>query len=154
MEFWFNEGLWSKKSFAEYFERFGMIYQTVKKYSEGMQVGGSGLRLDLNAELREQFLKQWNILEYRPDFLSAYIFHYERGQEDKDCYAKRSADNEFVLHRVLHLKEQMQKVGMNDIKLFITEWNFTASVRNYLNDSCFSGAYIIKNVLYCSFCGN
>ena len=147
MEFWFNEGLWSKKSFAEYFERFGMIYQTVKKYSEGMQVGGSGLRLDLNAELREQFLKQWNILEYRPDFLSAYIFHYERGQEDKDCYAKRSADNEFVLHRVLHLKEQMQKVGMNDIKLFITEWNFTASVRNYLNDSCFSGAYIRKNVL-------
>ena len=33
------------------------------------------------------------------------------------------------------------------LNLYITEWNFTASVRNYLNDSCFGGAYIIKNIL-------
>ena len=147
VEFWFNEGLWSDKSFAQYFTQFDMIYHIVKKYSEGMLIGGSGLRLDLNANLREEFLRQWNELECRPDFISAYIYHYERGKEDQDCYAKRSTDNEFVLHRITHLKEQMAKVGMEDIKLFITEWNFTASVRNYLNDSCFSGAYIIKTML-------
>lgn len=147
MEFWFNEGLWEEKYFDQYFTHFNMIYRTVKKYSEGMQVGGSGLRLDLNAELRERFLRQWNESECRPDFLSAYMYHYERGKENQDCYAKRSTDNEFVLHRVTHLKEQIAKVGMDDINLFITEWNFTASVRNYLNDSCFSGAYIIKNIL-------
>ena len=147
VEFWFNEGLWSDKSFAQYFTQFDMIYHIVKKYSEGMLIGGSGLRLDLNANLREEFLRRWNELECRPDFISAYIYHYERGKEDQDCYAKRSTDNEFVLHRITHLKEQMAKVGMEDIKLFITEWNFTASVRNYLNDSCFSGAYIIKTML-------
>ena len=147
IEFWFNEGLWNEKSFGQYFEHFSMIYRTVKKYSEGLLVGGSGLRLDLNAELRERFLNQWNESQYRPDFLSAYIYHYERGKEDQDCYAKRSTDNEFVLHRVINLKEQMKKVGMDDVKLFITEWNFTASVRNYLNDSCFAGAYIVKTIL-------
>lgn len=147
IEFWFNEGLWEEKYFDQYFAQFNMIYRTAKKYSEGMLVGGSGLRLDLNAELRERFLSRWNKSECRPDFLSAYMYHYERGKENQDCYAKRSTDNEFVLHRVTHLKEQIAKVGMDDINLFITEWNFTASVRNYLNDSCFSGAYIIKNIL-------
>lgn len=58
MEFWFNEGLWSKQAFAEYFEQFDMIYQTVKKYSEGMQVGGSGLRLEFKCRASRTVLKR------------------------------------------------------------------------------------------------
>lgn len=39
------------------------------------------------------------------------------------------------------------RVGMKDMKLYITEWNLTISDRNYMNDTCFKGAYIVKNYL-------
>ena len=34
-----------------------------------------------------------------------------------------------------------------NVKLYITEWNVSPSVRNYVNDTCFKGAYLIKNAL-------
>ena len=36
---------------------------------------------------------------------------------------------------------------MDQAKLYVTEWNISASVRNYINDGCFKGAFIIKNAL-------
>ena len=45
VEYWFNEGQWKKSAFDQYFELFDITYRTIKKYSEGMEVGGSGLRL-------------------------------------------------------------------------------------------------------------
>lgn len=147
VEYWFNEGQWKKSAFDQYFELFDITYRTIKKYSEGMEVGGSGLRLDLDAKLREYFLKTWNEQHCRPDFISIYIYNYERGKENDDRYAKRSTDDDFFLHNINSVKEQIAEAKMDDIKLYITEWNFTASVRNYLNDSCFGGAYIIKNIL-------
>lgn len=38
-------------------------------------------------------------------------------------------------------------MGITPPKLYVTEWNRTVSERNYVNDSCFQGAYIIKNVI-------
>ena len=55
VEYWFNECQWKKSAFDQYFELFDITYRTIKKYSEGMEVGGSGLRLDLDAKLREYF---------------------------------------------------------------------------------------------------
>ena len=41
----------------------------------------------------------------------------------------------------------MNELGMQNTKLYVTEWNLTISDRNYINDTCFKGAYIIKNYL-------
>lgn len=141
MEIGCDENETKSESFEIYLTRFAMIYNIVKKYSAGMLVGGSGLRLDSDENRREKFLKKWNESKCRPDFISVYIYPYE------ERTLNRSRDNEYVLHKVIQLKELLAKRGMDDIKVFISEWNFTASFRNYLNDCCFSGAYIIKNIL-------
>ena len=122
-----------------------MLYDTVKKYSDGIAVGGPGLRLDFDERRRKEFFKQWKKSKCRPDFISVYIYPYE--ERRSSCDLKRSRDNEYVIHKINQLKELLVKLEMDEIKLFITEWNFTASFRNYLNDCCFSGAYIIKNIL-------
>lgn len=33
--------------------------------------------------------------------------------------------------------------------VYVTEWNLTISDRNYINDTCFKGAYVVKNILDC-----
>ena len=145
MEIGCDENETKPESFEIYLTRFAMIYNIVKKYSAGMLVGGCGLRLDSDEQKREGFLKKWNESKCRPDFVSAYIYPYE--ERKTDSYVNRSRDNEYVLHKVIQLKNLLAKIGMDDIRVFISEWNFTASFRNYLNDCCFSGAYIIKNIL-------
>lgn len=41
----------------------------------------------------------------------------------------------------------MEYAGFGDTKLYVTEWNLTVSDRNFLNDTCFKGAYLVKNIL-------
>ena len=41
----------------------------------------------------------------------------------------------------------LNEAGLGNIKRYLTEWNLTFSERNYINDTCFKGAYIIKNIL-------
>lgn len=148
IELWFNENKWdAKDSFNTYYRLFDILYSTVKKYSEKLEVGGCGLRLDYDEEHRRGFYEGWMQQKCRPDFLSIIYYYYDRGEEKNDIYARRSTDNEFMKHRVMKEKAVLEDVGLQEVPFYITEWNLTASSRNYINDSCFKGAYIIKNIL-------
>lgn len=148
MEVWFDESRWNlEEAAAEYYELFARTYGIVKRYSSGLEVGGCGLRMDFREDSRFQFLKGWGRQEVRPDFLSICYFSYERGEIENDRYEKRSTDNECMKHRVFHEKSLIEKTGLKGLPIYITEWNLTASARSYINDTCFKGAYIIKNIL-------
>lgn len=147
LELWFNENKWDAKgSFETYYELFDILYETAKSYSEKIEVGGCGLRLDFASKKRKQFYREWMHRRVQPDFISIIQFPYDRGEEKRDIYSKRSTDNECMKHRILKEKEILKDVGASGIPLYITEWNLTISDRNYMNDSCFRGAYIIKNI--------
>lgn len=148
MELWFNESRWGTEgAFDTYFRLFNSLHRIVKIYSEGLEVGGFGVRMDYLADSRLEFFKRWKQQECQPDFLSIMYFSYDRGEEQNDTYSKRSTDNECMKHWIDREIELLSQSGMDGIKRYITEWNLTASVRNFINDSCFKGAYIIKNVL-------
>ncbi len=148
LELWFNENKWDEPgSYEEYLGLFKILYQTAKKYSEKIEVGGCGVRLDYQEEMRREFYQKWRTEGCRPDFLSIIYYYYDRGEEKQDIYAKRSSDNECMKHRICYEKRLLKEMELDDIPVYITEWNLTASARNYINDSCFKGAYIIKNLL-------
>lgn len=148
MEVWFDESRWDLEHAAEeYYELFAGTYRIVKHYSDKLEVGGCGLRMDFRESSRTAFLEGWGRQEIKPDFLSLCYFSYERGEIENDRYAKRSTDNECMKHRILHEKTLIEKAGFKEVKIYITEWNLTASARNYINDTCFKGAYVIKNIL-------
>lgn len=148
LELWFNENKWDEPgAFEQYFGLFEILYKNAHKYSEHVKVGGCGIRLDYQEEMRKTFYDQWMKRPVKPDFLSIIFYSYDRGEEKKDIYAKRSSDNELMMHRFYKEKNILKKSEAGDIPLYITEWNLTASARNFINDSCFKGAYIIKNIL-------
>ena len=148
MEVWFAESKWGQKGAAEeYYELFEKTYRIVKHYCEDMEVGGCGLRLDLSEDFRLDFLQGWGKRECLPDYLSISYFAYERGEIEEDCYSRRSLDERCLLHRVQRVKELVAETGLKNTKLYMSEWNLTVSARNFINDTCFKGAYVIKNVL-------
>ena len=150
IEMWQLEDTYGNdQKYEAYFRVFNVVNRCVKRYADGMKVGGCGLRADY-LDIRDSgtnFLKRWREQPCQPDFLSAGLYAYEQGEVRQDRYSKRSTDNENMRHYLQKLRDVMAEAGMDHIPLYITEWNLTVSDRNFLNDTCFKGAYIVKNLL-------
>ncbi len=149
MELWFMEN-WRiagpEKEWL-YLSLFDVTYRTIKACNENIQVGGYGIRMDAGQQRRLNFLRKWKESSSRPDFLTIMYYGYERREDGLDKYARRSTDNEALLHRVQREKALIAQAGFGDLPLILNEWNLTPSVRNFINDTSFKGAYIIKNTL-------
>lgn len=147
MEIWYDERFsWEHDQMEHYYDLFNRTGAIVRKYSD-MEIGGCGLRLGYGTESLRYFLQQWKLQPFQPDFISATNFAYIKGEEDEDLYSKRSTDEAHLKHGIDLLKDELKAAGMEHKKLYITEWNLSISDRNYINDTCFKGAYIIKNTM-------
>ncbi len=148
IELWLDEKKWNQKNAdLEYFQLFDKLYGTVRQYSARMEVGGCGIRANTNRQTAKDFLSRWTQQAYQPDYLSVIFYAYQKGEEDYNKYLKRDSDQEAFLRSIRDVKSIMDAVGMGGMRLYVTEWNLTVSDRNYMNDSCFMGAYIVKNIL-------
>lgn len=148
MELWFDEEWRNDIEKGDlYLEMFGVTYDAVKAVNRNIQIGGYGIRMDVGHRRRLEFLKKWNASHCRPDFLTVMFYGYKRGNDETEQSASRVTDNDVMLHLIKKEKELIEQAGMSDLPLILNEWNLTPSVRNYINDTSFKGAYIIKNTL-------
>ncbi|MCC8102621.1 MAG: helix-turn-helix domain-containing protein [Clostridiales bacterium] len=159
MELWMDDSTWEQPgSWELYFEQFELTRSIIKQYAEGIAFGGCCLRNDYMIQEDPQegyscmrFLQKWALRSCQPDFLSVTFFGYERDQTQRDGFSRRTEDHSAMLHNLQRMKELVRMAGMDSVPIYVTEWNLTVSDRNYLNDSCFKGAYIVKNML--EICG-
>lgn len=149
MELWFNESQRSDpEARKKYYSLFNLAGQTIRQYSSGLQLGGCGFRPSYdNEEQVTLFLRGWKTQPCQPDFISVILYSYERGHIHQDRYSRRSTDNEYVLHHVEDFRALLQREGYGHKPIWLTEWNLTVSDRNYINDTYFKGAYIVKNII-------
>ncbi len=148
IELWFDEDLrGDDKEKDQYLEKFDVIYRAVKECNSNISVGGYGIRMDYGAEQRLEFLKKWAARDCHPDYISIMYYAYERGGDGRDIYAKRTTDNDAFLHLLEREKQILSEAGFGDLPIYICEWNLTPSVRNYINDTTFKGAYVVKNII-------
>lgn len=148
MELWWDERLLRDSGgTAAYFALFGITYESIRRYSQKLKIGGCGYRIGYETQLEANFFSLWAKETYQPDFISMIQFAYVRGEEEKEIYSKRDADNDAVLHRLQNMKGMLERAGFGQLPLYISEWNLTISDRNYMNDTSFKGAYIVKNLL-------
>ena len=149
MELWYDEDwrLQPEINNARYLEYFSVTYKIIKACNANIQVGGYSIRMDVGAKKRLEFLQEWNAHECRPDFITIMYYGYERGEDGLDRYARQTTDNDALLHRLTREKRLLEEAGFTDVPVYLNEWNFTPSVRNFINDSAFKGAYVIKNMI-------
>lgn len=148
VELWCDERIpKNKESRERYFRLFNITYKTVRKYCNFLEVGGCGFRGDYEQETDCQMFMEWWKQECTPDFISMILFAYIRGEENQDSFSRRSTDSEALVRAVKWMRTSMNEAGVQNKKLYVTEWNLTISDRNYINDTCFKGAYVVKNLL-------
>lgn len=131
----------------DYINVFNIAYKELKSNIPSCKVGGSGFRGDYGLKRLSKNLLEWKNQNIQPDFLSVYLYPYIAGEEKGDKYSKRCTDKNYVLNQITNIKEMLKNINWKIDELYVTEWNNTISNRNYINDSCYKGAYIMKNII-------
>lgn len=89
-----------------------------------------------------------------PEFVNVHYYadvipttnnqNYNIGRAATSTFPKRTDD--FSLW-IGSLRKVLATLNLNELPVYLTEWNFTFSHRNLVNDTCFKSCYIMKNLL-------
>lgn len=147
MEFWGCDKDDMLADDTEYYHCFDIIYRIFKEISKKIAVGGAGFILGYQTLKCRDIFNEWKTREIQPDFLSVYSYQYTAVVEGSHVYGRKSIDSDYIKNQIEIFKDVIREAGLKVPKLHITEWNFTISNRNLLNDSCGQGAYVLKNCI-------
>ncbi len=146
-ELWRDERLNMLDENGWYFNCFEIGYEALKRISPKIRVGGAGFALGYDRYQYHRLIQNWKTRQIHPDFLSVYSYSYLLIQQDGVYFGKRSVDNGFVKNQLEIFRQVLQEEDFDPKELDITEWNFTISNRNCINDSCAHGAYVMKTCI-------
>lgn len=132
-----------KVGFEEIFEK---SFKFIKGKLLRAEVGGFGAIIGVNNDKLLEWLKYCNEKECVPDFVSIISFPYIQVQTEDKVFAKRITSESAIADQVKIARNNLDKSGFGECKLYVTEWNNSLSNRNYLNDSCFRAAYMLKTI--------
>lgn len=147
-ECWYDERTERQVEPVSFFDIFNATCEVIRPILPDAVIGGCGMKI--NDMEMESFLNAWKEQPYQPDFFSVISYPYEPVPPQKSghapSYTRLSDDSDFIKRQVTHVKKLLQTVDM-DIPLYVTEWNCTISSRSYINDTCYKGTYVMKNVV-------
>ncbi|GHV42133.1 helix-turn-helix domain-containing protein [Spirochaetia bacterium] len=126
-------------NFLSFFEK---SFKTIKSLLPDIQIGGPGYNLSADEKMFSSILEGLRRINIEPDFVSVYSFH----RETSDSLPYFSTKPNYLSWRINAVKKTIRRFKFN-CPVYITQWNFDYTSRNYLNDSMFKAAFIIKNIL-------
>ena len=146
-ELWKDDRLNMQEPNGRYFRCFEVGYQCLKNISPKIKVGGAGFALGYEVYKYDTLIQNWKMREIKPDFITIYSYSYLLFRQDGMYFGKRSLDNSFVKHQLDMFKDALKAENFECPELHVTEWNYTISNRNLINDSCAHGAYVMKTCI-------
>lgn len=128
-----------------YLDHFDVVAAQIRELCPGAKIGGGGLTVRFGEEQLKMFLQSWQNASQQPDFISIYFYPYTMYTMDNDRNQSRASG---LLRRTLqYVRDTMEETGFAEKEFHVSEWNFSVSSRNTLNDSCMKGAYLVRDML-------
>lgn len=146
-ELWKDERINMLEEDGMYFDCFETGWHALKKISDKMKVGGAGFALAYDRYQYRELIRNWKKRDIRPDFITVYSYSYLLLRQDGIYFGKRSLDGDFMLNQLTFFERILREEKFTPDELHVTEWNFTISNRNCINDSCAQGAYVMKTCI-------
>lgn len=159
--FWNTDQLFinEKNPQYSYLSFFRMAYQCVKSLIPDAKIGGCGSYAYSLSDFT-QMVSACAAEDLKPDYFTAKIHPYVLTNFKPDTTGKSSMtqsgkhfelsdDPVYVSKKIEQLQNTLTQFGYSPDLLSVVGWNMSLSCRNYLNDSCYRGAYIIKTLISC-----
>lgn len=140
-----------------FFRFYDATFQTVKRVDSKLVFGSTSIlymeNLGTEAWIRNyiSYSKKHNCV---PEFFNVHYYSdiIPSGQKQNfhidhmaSTFPKRKDDFSLWIGSI---RKIFASLNMTDVPIYLTEWNFTLSHRNLINDTCFKSCYIMKNLLH------
>ena len=151
LELWYDHR--QQKAAEEYWKTFDALSLAAKSVIPTIRLGGAGTVRGPGpiGPSFDAFLKARSAAARRPDFISLYLYPYDNGfllldstRAEAETGPRPYAGTDYASRYLTLARETMERNGLGDTLLYVTEWNFTFSNRDCLNDSVFKGACMAK----------
>jgi len=142
------------ESQTDFFHFYQLTYDTIKACNPNIQFGAPSV---ITTTIEDgtwitQFLTFCKRNSCIPEFLN---YHFYPLTIENDLTTDLHAQNHVILRSsadafkesIYTVLDNAKKLEWNIPKIYITEWNFSISYRELLNDTAYKGCYIIKNIL-------
>ncbi len=140
-----NNSLYQDKDHPfDFCEAFDFFFHEIKKYLPEAQVGGPSFIVDWDIPFQKRFFTQCMERQCVPDFISFMVYPYTMKDHGDNVIAVRTESQNAELEMIRSMKTRIERMGLTQCKLYISEWSNSLSNRNYFNDSCFRGAYMAR----------
>ena len=156
-----NEPETSKKMFGfddniTFFNFYKNTFDTVKDVCPDIKFGSPSV-LSMNDGNAQSwvtlFLKWTEKNNCKPEFMNIHYYSDIIPKNTDEFILSEATASQFPKHTddfsqyIKKMKKTFHSVGINDVPIYMTEWNFTLSHRNLISDTCFKACYILKNLL-------
>lgn len=144
------------KNDEDFYQLHKATYFALKNISKSLRMGNPSLLVTNN--LSQDWCKKFIIWCRQngclPDFMN--IHYYDNDFSDDQAEKHRPAhpahnrlnsDENSFTKCLARTKNLFSELGINDLPVYLTEWNLTVSHRNLLNDTCFKSCYLTRNLL-------
>jgi xylan 1,4-beta-xylosidase len=150
-----SETMFGFKEDKEFHDFYKSTYNTVKSISSEIKFGSPSLLpiSDSNREWCKTFLSWTLTNNCSPDFLNMHYYSDQFKSTMPQNFVSTSVkaslpyDKSHFNKYISTIKGIFAALGLQNLPVYLTEWNFTVSHKNLVNDTCFKSCYITKNLL-------
>lgn len=131
----------------EYNKRWKITYKTIKDINSFIRIGGDSFEISDDYEDLENHLLEWKNSQCYPDFLTINLYPYNKVGVDREVSTKRISNLDFIASKIETYENLLDQINYPKIDIVVSEWNTSASERNYYNDSCAKAAHVTYSLI-------
>lgn len=151
-----SENIFGFKNDEDFYQLHKATYFALKNISKSLRVGSPSLLVtnNLSQDWCKKFIFWCRRNDCLPDFMNIHYYdndfdedQVEQHRPARPAHSRLNSDENAFTKCLARTKNMFGELGINNIPVYLTEWNLTVSHRNLLNDTCFKSCYLTKNLL-------
>lgn len=132
-----------------YFEEYKKISAIINKYKIRKNLMGPGIFLSYEGDNLQRYLERMKKSKISYDTLTLSAYPYRYGKVDEKIMLHRVSNHQYLNNQYALAKSIMKSQGVDFENIYFTEWKESLMQNDRMNDSCYKGAVILKNILSC-----
>ena len=124
--------------------------QCIRRYIPEAVIAGPGLPAVADSGIMDRLIRQFFSQRQWPDIFTAFHFSgrmndRSRLRVDESATYQKESDENILPEQIRVIRAALDAVGYTG-RYYITDWNFSTSNRNYVQDSSYRAAYYLRNI--------
>ena len=126
---------------------YELTWRAVKECDGALRFAPPSMIALFDPEAEERFLADTTAAGCAPDFFLLHAYQVETGAavQALDAHSTLSEDPDEFRRQIDGARALFRR--FSDAPVYLTEWNFSTSHRDWLNDTCFRACFLVRNIL-------